>query len=537
MSDRKQVLIIGAGPAGLTAAHELLAEGGPTPIVFESLDLVGGISRTVCHGGNRMDVGGHRFFSKSDWVMDWWARILPVNADGASHHAISYQNKTRDVTPATSSDPDRVMLLRPRLSRIYFLKRFFDYPVRLNLNTIRNLGPIRLTRILFSYLRTRVFPIQQINNLEDFFISRFGRELYLTFFKDYTEKVWGVSCRDISAEWGAQRIKGLSILSTLKHAFKQIFKQLMPSPTLGFASPQEENTSLIEQFLYPKLGPGQMWEEVARHVQSVGGEVHLRHAVRRLHWDGLRITGLTVENLATGELHDYQGDYVISTMPIRELIHSLAGHHVPAPVRAIADGLAYRDFISVGLLVRKFRHNRYSQSSATNMLPDNWIYIQERDVKLGRLQIFNNWSPYMVKDPEHSVWLGLEYFCNEGDPLWSMADADFLKFAASELGQIGLIDPVDVLDGTVLRVPKAYPAYFGSYDRFDTLRHFVDTIPNLFLVGRNGMHRYNNQDHSMLTARLAVEAILAGSTDKAAIWAVNIDDDYHEDRTRTNKVA
>lgn len=537
MADQKRVLIIGAGPAGLTAAFELLANGGPKPIVFESLDLVGGIARTVCHQGNRMDVGGHRFFSKSDWVMDWWTRILPVSAAATGPHRISYQNQSRDVAVEAPSDPDRVMLLRPRLSRIYFLKRFFDYPVRLNLNTIRNLGPVRLIRILFSYLRAQLLPPRQVDNLEEFFIARFGRELYLTFFKDYTEKVWGVSCRDISAEWGAQRIKGLSIISALKHAFKQLLRQLVPSPTLGFSAPQEENTSLIEQFLYPKLGPGQMWEEVARQVQSRGGEVHLRHAVRRLHWDGQRITGLTVEDLATGECRDIHGDYIISTMPVRELIHSLAGAIVPPAVREIADGLAYRDFISVGLLVRKFRHSRYSQPTATNMLPDNWIYIQEREVKLGRLQIFNNWSPYMVRDPEHSVWLGLEYFCNEGDPLWSMADADFLKFAANELGQIGLIDPDEVLDGTVLRVPKAYPAYFGSYGRFEILREFVDTITNLFLVGRNGMHRYNNQDHSMLTARLAVEAILVGHHDKKAIWAVNIDDDYHESKDSQAKAT
>lgn len=537
MADQKQVLIIGAGPAGLTAAYELLADGGPKPIVFESLDLVGGIARTVCHQGNRMDVGGHRFFSKSDWVMDWWTRILPISAAAAGQHRISYQNQSRDVAVEPPSDPDRVMLLRPRLSRIYFLKRFFDYPVRLNVNTIRNLGPVRLVRILFSYLRAQLLPPRQVDNLEEFFIARFGRELYLTFFKDYTEKVWGVSCRDISAEWGAQRIKGLSIISALKHAFKQLLRQLMPSPALGFSAAQEENTSLIEQFLYPKLGPGQMWEEVARQVQSLGGEVHLRHAVRRLHWDGQRITGLTVEDVATGEYRDVHGDYIISTMPVRELIHSLSGATVPPAVREVADGLAYRDFISVGLLVRKFRHSRYSQPTATNMLPDNWIYIQEREVKLGRLQIFNNWSPYMVRDPEHSVWLGLEYFCNEGDPLWSMADADFLKFAANELGQIGLIDPDEVMDGTVLRVPKAYPAYFGSYGRFEILREFVDTIPNLFLVGRNGMHRYNNQDHSMLTAKLAVEAILAGHHDKKAIWAVNIDDDYHESKDSQAKAT
>lgn len=507
----RRVVIIGAGPAGLTAAYELISRSGIKPIILEALDQVGGISRTVVYKGNRMDIGGHRFFSKSDWVMNWWRQLLPTGPE-ISPEGIS-------VVPSE----DAVMLVRSRLSRIYFLRRFFDYPVSLSRTTIKNLGIGRLLRIGCSYIRACIMPSRSEKNLEDFLVNRFGRELYLTFFKSYTEKVWGVPCREISAAWGAQRIKGLSIRRALYHALKKI----MGRGSKGLKQ-EDVNASLIERFLYPKLGPGQLWQVVAEKIEQAGGEVRYGVLVTGLHHSDGKITEVCCSD-HTGQEVRIPCDDVISTMPLRDLIRGL---NPPAPrvAREVAEGLCYRDFITVGLLVHKLNSRPESIADHRgNLLPDNWIYIQEPEVKLCRLQIFNNWSPALVKDAD-TIWLGLEYLCQENDDLWMLTDDQMVRFASAELAQIGLIKVDEVLDGHVERVPKAYPAYFGSYDRFDELRRFTDGIPNLFLIGRNGMHRYNNQDHSMLTAKLAVDAILSGSTDKNAIWAVNIDDEYHEEQ-------
>ncbi|MBK9445996.1 MAG: NAD(P)/FAD-dependent oxidoreductase [Betaproteobacteria bacterium] len=525
MTTKKRVIIVGAGPAGLTAAMELLRSGQATPVVLEGSDEIGGISRTVNFKGYRMDIGGHRFFSKSDWVMNWWREILPIHSgcDDGGVVPISYQNKQHQVSAKKGEGAnDNVMLVRGRLSRIYFLRKYFDYPIKLNANTLMNLGFVRLVRIGFSYVYAMAFPRKVEKSLEDFLVNRFGGELYRTFFKDYTEKVWGVECSRISAEWGAQRIKGLSILSALRHAFS---KRFLADSVDGQKATQ---TSLIEKFLYPKLGPGQLWEEVARRVVDGGGEIHMKHSVRSISRTGAAITSVRAVD-AFGKERDFPGDAFISTMPVKDLVN---GIEPPAPedVRQVANDLPYRDFITVGLLLNKMTRNAQSLSAdQSNMPPDNWIYIQERDVRIGRLQVFNNWSPHLVSDPS-KVWLGLEYFCQEGDDLWTKPDDEMIRFAAAELAKIGMIDESDVLDGTVIRVPKTYPAYFGSYSDFWKIREFVDGIGNLFLVGRNGMHRYNNQDHSMLTAKLAAEAIVAGNKDKSAIWDVNVDDEYHEEK-------
>jgi protoporphyrinogen oxidase len=520
-------LIIGAGPAGLTAALEFVRSGKVKPIVLEASHEIGGISRTIRYKGNRMDIGGHRFFSKSDRVMEWWLELMPpaLAEGGGPAFAIQYQNKQRAVKgPAIQLDPERddlLMLVRPRKSRIYFLRRFFDYPIKLTPDTLGKLGVARTGKVGFSYLAARANQRKPEKSLEDFIVNRFGKVLYGLFFESYTEKVWGVHPRHISPEWGAQRIKGLSLTSAVIH----FLKQLAPGKkkTTGDLAQKETETSLIEQFLYPKYGPGQLWEYVTELVKKGGGEVRMGMRVTKLLTSGNRITGVEATD-DSGQVHRIQADYFISTMPIRHLINAL-DCPVPQEVRDISDGLMYRDFITVGLLVNKLTVTEDDGSP----LKDTWIYIQEPDVKVGRLQIFNNWSPWMVAD-RSKTWIGLEYFCNDTDELWKMPDDAIRDFAVKEVERIGILKASDVLDGHVVRVPKTYPAYFGTYERFDELRGFTDRFTNLYLVGRNGMHKYNNQDHSMLTAMAAVENVLAGIETKDNLWDINTEQEYHEEK-------
>ena len=514
----RKALIIGAGPAGLTAAFELTERTDIQPIVLEKSEYMGGISRTTRYKNNRIDIGGHRFFSKSDRVMKWWMRVMPVEA-GTGQHSISYQRQTRDVAVAQGApDPkvdDRVMLIRNRKSRIYFLRQFFDYPIQLSGATLQGLGLMRTIRIGLSYSQSMVFQTKPENTLEEFLINRFGKELYLTFFKSYTEKVWGVPCDQISAEWGAQRIKGLSITKAIKHFLSQRFAKKAG----GDISQKGTETSLIEKFMYPKLGPGQLWEYVAEDVKAKGALVKTHWVVDKLHTDGFHVVSADALNTETGERETIAADYFFSTMPIKELMHCLDAK-IPANVMEVSEGLVYRDFITVGVLLSKLKIKE---------LQDNWIYIQEPDVMVGRMQIFNNWSPYLVENQEHT-WIGLEYFCYETDDLWKKSDADMIAFATAEMEKIGIIEAKDVLDACVIRVPKTYPAYFGSYDRFEEIKSYISQFDNLFLVGRNGMHKYNNQDHSMLTAMTAVDNIIEGRTDKSNIWALNTEMEYHESK-------
>ncbi len=498
---QKTAIIIGAGPAGLTAAFELLDKTDIKPIIFEQSSDIGGISKTINYKGNRIDIGGHRFFSKSDRVMKFWLDIIPLQSE---------QEKDDDV-----------MLLRRRISRIFFMRKFFDYPISLTIKTVFNLGLLKTFIIGLSYIKAKVFKIKKEKSLEDFFITRFGKALYKTFFKDYTEKVWGVSCDKIQPEWGAQRIKGLSIARAIKHAVKAAVRR---DASIG---QKEIETSLISQFLYPKFGPGQLWEKVAEIVKSKGGQIYLNHKVVGVENQDNRIVSLKVRNEKGKEQKNFEADLVFSSMPVKDLIEAM-GQNVPQNVKEVGAGLCYRDFITVGLLVKKLKIKNDTDIKTTNdIVPDNWIYIQEKDVKIGRLQIFNNWSPFMVAD-DNTVWLGLEYFCNQGDELWNMPDEQFKTMAASELEKIGIIEQSDVLDSVVIRIEKTYPAYFGSFSRFDVIRNYTDSFDNLFLIGRNGMHRYNNQDHSMLTAMTAVENIVNGITAKDNIWQVNSEEDYHE---------
>jgi protoporphyrinogen oxidase len=531
---QKIAVIAGAGPAGLTAALELLRRTDITPVVFETDAQVGGISKTINYRGNRMDLGGHRFFSKSDWVMRWWQEILPVAQDETGQPSalrIHYQGQSRDLLPVRPSvaSPDAVMLVRRRLSRIFYRRRFFDYPLTLNTGTIKNLGFIEAARIGFSYAQAQLHSRSPEISLEDFLINRFGNRLYRTFFKSYTEKVWGVPCREISAEWGAQRIKGLSVTKAIGHALATPFRSAADT------AQKQTETSLIERFLYPKFGPGQMWEEVATQASQRGGQIFLRHRVVGIEREGCNVTAVSVLDENTGSVRRVPCSYFISTMPVHDLIAFLkpAG----ADVERIADRLPYRDFMTVGLLLRRMNstNDRRDKRPINGMPPDNWIYIQEPDVRIGRLQVYNNWSPALVADP-NTIWLGLEYFCHEGDDLWSMDNGRFIDFAAAELEKIGLIDRKDVIDGTLVRVPKAYPAYFGVYNEFDKIRTYLDQFANLYPVGRNGMHRYNNQDHSMLAANSAVNSIIGGGGGggKSDIWRINAEDQYHEETGETS---
>lgn len=520
----RRALIVGAGPAGLTAAYELLTRTDIVPLVLEKSDYMGGISRTVNYKGNRMDIGGHRFFSKSDRVMNWWLNIMPMQRVEGGGAQITYRKQTATVASAAAGpDPDRedcVMLVRPRKSRIYFMRRFFDYPISLTGDTLKKLGLLKTIRIGLSYLRAVLFPIRNEKNLEQFFINRFGRELYLTFFKSYTEKVWGIDCKEISAEWGAQRIKGLSIYKTIVH----FLKKLGPKKKADISQKNVE-TSLIEQFLYPKFGPGQMWEEVSRRVKELGGEILTHWAVDEIEHDAAgHVIAVSGVNKDSGRRERFEADYFFSTMPIKELVANIKPA-APTAIREISDGLMYRDFITVGVLCKSIK----LRDPDGTVVKDNWIYIQEPDVLVGRLQIFNNWSPAMVADPAN-VWIGLEYFCNDTDALWKKSDAEMIALAKAELASMAIVDPEDILDATVIRVPKTYPAYFGSYDRFPEIVDWANSFQNLFLVGRNGMHKYNNQDHSMLAAMTAVDNIVSGIRDRENLWSLNTEQEYHEEK-------
>jgi protoporphyrinogen oxidase len=550
---RPIAVIAGAGPAGLTAAYELLSRTDVQPIVFERTHAIGGIAQTYNYKGNRIDIGGHRFFSKSERVMNWWFSFLPRQGAPAADtesagHDIDYVAESivrrfapeageerdggtaiaggvrireeRRVAPDPEKD-DEVMLHRPRLSRIYYKRHFFPYPIGITFTVARRLGILNTALIGLSYCKAQLLPLKEEKFLDAFFINRFGRRLYETFFRDYTEKVWGVKCSEIRADWGAQRIKGLSLKRAVVHAVKDLLSS-------DFKKAQEEReTSLITRFFYPKFGPGQMWETVAAEVTKAGGEIRFGHRVTAIFTEGDAVREVEVEDEA-GKRSRIACDYFFSTMPVKELVKQTTPPP-PAEVREVAAGLQYRDFLTVGLLMKKL-HVQVKGSQPASTVDDNWIYVQDGGVQVGRIQVFNNWSPYMVADRQNTVWIGLEYFVDQDDVLWNTPDANLVTLGTRELERIGFIKGEDVLDGCVLRMPKAYPAYFGTYDRLSVVQDWAARFTNMFLVGRNGMHRYNNQDHSMLTAMMAVDNILEGRTDQRNLWEVNLEETYHEEK-------
>ena len=507
----RTAIIIGAGPAGLTAAYRFLLDTDIKPVILEESEYIGGISRTAVVGGNRMDIGGHRFFSKNDEVNAMWQELMPLQGKPSIDDLTLGVEKPLAEDGPDPETEDRVMLLRNRISRIFFLRKFFDYPISLKPETFKNMGFANTMRAGFGYLGSCIVKKKE-DSLENFYINRFGRPLYEMFFEDYTTKLWGRSPAQISADWGAQRVKGLSLSKAVWNVLSKPFR------------PKDKvETSLIEQYYYPKKGPGQLWETLADEIRRRGGEIIMNTRIEKIRVENGRVSAVTAS-----DGREFTGDYFMSTMPLKDLVAGM-GEAAPADVRRIAAGLPYRDFITVGLLVNKLKlQNKTKVRTLTGDVPDCWIYVQERDVKIGRLQLFNNWSPYMVADPKHTMWIGLEYFCNEGDELWSMSDEDFIDFAIGELVKIDVIDRSDVIDSTRIRVKKAYPAYFDTYSEFDTVKDYLSGIENLWCLGRNGQHRYNNMDHSMLTAMEAVRAIAAGSTDKSAVWGVNTEKEYHE---------
>ena len=516
----KKVVIIGAGPAGLTAAYQMLKADKTLDVtILEASNVIGGISQTYNYKGNRMDIGGHRFFSKDQRVMDLWNEIMPLQGKPSKDDIIlSRERKLAENGPDPELE-DEVMLLRNRVSRIFFLRKFFDYPISMRWQTFKNMGFKNTWVAGWGYLKSVFFKKKEIN-LENFYINRFGKPLYSMFFEDYTTKVWGVHPSKISADWGAQRVKGLSLFKALGSIIAKPFKKLFGS--------KKVETSLIEEFYYPKYGPGQLYETMAKKVMEMGGKILFNHPVNHILRDGNKINGLEV--IVDNQKVLFTADYYISSMAIKDLYEAFDEDKVNSEVKDIATNLLYRDFTTVGLLLPKLKiKNETKLKTVSNIVPDCWIYIQERDVKVGRLQIFNNWSPYLVKDLENTVFIGLEYFVNEGDEMWTMPDDEFIEFAKDELAKIDIIDKEDVLDACRLNIKKAYPAYFGSYERFDLVREDLKSISNLYCVGRNGQHRYNNMDHSMVTALIAASLVLEENKYTIEdLWNVNVEKEYHE---------
>lgn len=522
----KNILIIGAGPAGLSAAHRLLSNNQNKKnendtkyniLILEADTQVGGISKTVEHNGYRMDLGGHRFFSKNQEVNDFWNEIMPLQGEPSYDDIINGRKLELNPNGPNPQLENNVFLKRQRVSRIFYKRKFFDYPVSLKYSTLKNMGFLSTIKVGCGYLKSCVSKKDE-SNLENFYINRFGKPLYSMFFEDYTEKLWGRHPNNISADWGAQRVKGLSI--------KALLKNMMPKSK---KKKQEQETSLIEEFIYPKYGPGQFWEKVASEIEEMGGTIKYNCEVIKIIQENGKISTIVFKD-ENGNKKEVHADYFMSSMPLKDLVVNM--NDVPQNINNIASKLPYRDFVTVGVLVDqlKLKNNNKKIHTINHLIPDCWLYIQEPDVKMGRVQVFNNWSPYLLHDISN-VWISTEYFCNEGDDFWNMTDEEASDFVIKELIKTGIIsDEKDVKDTHRVKVKKAYPAYFDTYSNIDEVINYLNTINNLYCIGRNGQHRYNNMDHSMLTGFYAADDIINNLNNKDKIWNVNAEKEYHESK-------
>lgn len=512
------VIIIGAGPAGLTAAYELSKNEKYKVIMLEESEDVGGISKTIKYKQNRMDIGGHRFFSKDETIMNFWKEIMPLQGEKAFDDKILGRTAELEQNGPDPEKEDNVMLIRHRISRIYYARKFFDYPIEIKPETFKNMGLKKTIQAGCSYLKSSIFKRKE-NSLEDFYINRFGKVLYQMFFEKYTEKVWGRHPSQISPDWGKQRAKGLSIATILKDMVYKILK---------IKNNKNVEISLIEKFWYPKYGPGQLWERLAQIIEKKGVMIKRGYKVQKIIKQNGKIKSVIC--LHDGNEEEFAGDIFISSMPLKNLVENIKQEQVPENILDIASNLPYRDFITIGILVDKLKiKNETTIKTLGDIVPDCWIYVQEPDVKVGRIQIFNNWSPYLVEKPKENVWIGLEYFCKENDDLWNMSEEDFKNMAINELTKIGILENTTMVkDVHIEKIKKAYPAYFDTYEKIDELIKYLNEIENLYCIGRNGQHRYNNMDHAMLTAIEAVKDIKENRKDKSNIWKVNTEKRYHE---------
>ena len=516
---KKRIVIIGGGPAGLSTAYELLkADCNIEPVIVEMEDCVGGLAKTVFdEEGNGTDIGPHRFHSKNNEVMEQWNEILPFQGKPAKDDILLSRKIDFDQTDADPEKSDKVFLKRKRFSRIYYKKHFLDYPIKLKAATVFAMGIPTTIVAGFSYLKSCLRKLPE-TNLETFMINRFGRVLYQLFFEGYTQKVWGLHPSKISKDWGAQRIKGISLVKVLVNAV------LTPLNLM-----RKKEISLIDEYHYPKFGSQQLWETMADEITRKGCEIILNSEVVNIVKTDDKITSIKVKNTKTGETREIFGDMFVSSMPVKDLITGM--NDVPDDIYEIAKNLSYRDYILVNYLVNKINlKNNTDCPTVNNIAPDSWIYLQDDGVKAGRLDIMNNFSPYIIKNWKNDVVINLEYFCNENDDFWNMSDKDITEFGLRELKNLNVTDCSDIKTSKVIRIKKAYPSYFGSYEKFSEIKEYINKLDNLYCIGRNGQHKYNNMDHSVLSGIIASRVILQ-NLDKNLLWDVNTDSEYQETKS------
>ena len=510
---KKTAIVIGAGPAGLSTAYHLI-KSGIIPVIIEADEVIGGLSKTFFQNGKGIDIGPHRFFTKNSQVKDFWKNLLPLQGKPSIDDIVL--NREVSLVP-DGPDPekeDKVFLSRKRFSRIYYANHFISYPIKIELSSIMAMGLPKTFLAGISYLKSCFFKKPE-TNLENFIINRFGQVLYELFFEGYTQKVWGIHPSEISKEWGLQRIKGISLKEVIINAFCGLFK-----------IKNQKETSLTDEYIYPKLGSSQFWDVMADKIKADGGEIILNSKVIGLIKNGNKIISLKIQNTKTNEITEMSADFFISSMPVKSLLTEM--NDVPDDIAEIAKNLVYRDFILVNFVTEKFNlKNNTTHPTINNIAPDSWIYIQDNTIKAGRLDIMNNFSPYIINNYQKDVVINLEYFCNETDDFWNDKDENIISFAISELQKLKIADKDDIKFSKVIRIKKAYPSYFGSYDRFDEIKNYINTIDNLYCVGRNGQHKYNNMDHSLLSGIVAAD-VIANNKDKNILWDVNTDSSYQE---------